>query len=126
MKEDIDLLVDAWINHWEVYEKTKQFPPDPDGIDLWDIQEAPADFRLRFVLGVLNRIPADADNHLMQVLAAGDLEDLLVDHGPAVIDKIESLAHESPAFNLLLGGVWGRRMAPQIWARVQAYRNEVW
>ena len=119
-------LVDAWINHWEVYEKTEQFPADPDGIDLWDIKEAPADSRLRFVLEVLNRIHPHPDNHLMQVLAAGPLEDLLGDHGPTVIDRVESLAKTDAAFNLLLGGVWKNGMSDDIWDRVQACHNEVW
>ena len=126
MIDDIDRLIAAWMNHWQVYEATEQFPEAPDGIDLSDIDEAPADFRFQFVLEVLSRISHDPDNHLMQVLAAGPLENLLSDHGPTVIDRIESLAKADASFNLLLGGVWKQGMADDVWDRVQACRNEVW
>lgn len=126
MIENIDRLVEAWVNRWEVYEKTEQFPDDPDGIDLSEIDEAPADFQLQFVLEVLSHIPPIPDNHLMQVLAAGPLETLLSVHGPTVINRIESLAKADASFNLLLGGVWKQGMADDIWDRVQACRNEVW
>lgn len=126
MIDDIDRLIAAWMNHWEVYEETEQFLENPDGIDLSEIDEAPADFRLQFVLGVLNRIPHDPDNHFMQVLAAGPLESLLSDHGPTVIDRIESLAKTDASFNLLLGGVWKLSMTDDVWDRVQACRKEVW
>lgn len=126
MTDDIDRLIDAWIDHWEVYEKTGQFREDFDGIDLSEIDDAPADFRLRFILGALNRISHDPENHLMQVLAAGPLENLLSDHGPTVIERIESLAKADASFNLLLGGVWQQGMADDVWKRVQACRKEVW
>lgn len=53
-------------------------------------------------------------------LAAGPLEDLLVEHGSFVIDRIECEAANNPAFRHLLGGVWKNAMKEDIWTRVQA------
>ena len=53
-------------------------------------------------------------------LAAGPLEDLLVYKGPEIIDQIEILAQEDPAFRRLLGGVWRNQIHGDVWNRVQA------
>jgi hypothetical protein len=53
-------------------------------------------------------------------LAAGALEDLIADHGPMVIDRVEALARESARFRYLLSGVWPRGQDTQgeVWQRV--------
>ncbi len=58
-----------------------------------------------------------------QMLAAGDVENLLALHGPAMIDRIEEQARTSPRFARLLGGVWKNRMTDEVWARVCAARD---
>ena len=49
----------------------------------------------------------------------GPLEDLLVYHGPDVIDKIEALATSDPEFRGLLGGVWRNKIREDVWERIQ-------
>lgn len=53
-------------------------------------------------------------------LAAGPLEDIIADHGPDVIERIEALAKDSARFRYLLSGVWprGQDTAGDIWHRV--------
>jgi hypothetical protein len=58
-------------------------------------------------------------------LAAGPLEDLLQYHGAVMIDRIEAEAKCDPEFRRLLGGVW-RSGPPEVWARVEHVRGEVW
>lgn len=58
------------------------------------------------------------------MLAAGPLEDLIADHGAAMIDRIERAARHSPRFRFALTGVWpqGNRASP-VWARIEAARE---
>ncbi|MES2889638.1 MAG: hypothetical protein V4739_16715 [Pseudomonadota bacterium] len=56
-------------------------------------------------------------------LAAGPLEDLLAKHGPAFIDRVESLAGANAKFAWMLGSVWQCNMLEPIWHRVQAAWN---
>jgi hypothetical protein len=69
-----------------------------------------------FVLAVL---AADQSRRVLAILAAGPLEDLLVDH-PAMITRVEREARANPQFARLLGGVWQNRMPADVWQRVQA------
>jgi hypothetical protein len=59
-------------------------------------------------------------------LAAGPLETLLSQHGPAFIDRVERLADLDPRFNHLLGGVWRCDMADEVWDRVRRVRRATW
>lgn len=53
-------------------------------------------------------------------IAAGSLEDIIADHGPDMIERIEELASESARFRYLLSGVWprGQDIEGDIWQRV--------
>ncbi|MCB2111313.1 MAG: hypothetical protein H6895_12070 [Defluviimonas sp.] len=57
------------------------------------------------------------------MLAAGPLEDLIADHGAAVIDRIEREARHSARFHFALTGVWpqGGEDSP-VWSRIEAAR----
>ena len=71
------------------------------------------------ILLVLSKRPPD---EVLGVLAAGPLEDLIDDHGPRFIDRIETAAWQDPAFRSLLNGVW-ESSTPDIWARVERAMN---
>jgi hypothetical protein len=71
-------------------------------------------------------VSKDRSDPVMEVLAAGPLENLLVKHGPALIDKIEELAKSKPEFRMLLGGVWQRETDSSVWERVIAARAKAW
>jgi hypothetical protein len=74
------------------------------------------------ILAVLKLNPSDK---VIAVLAAGPLEDLIADHGPEVIDKIEKIARQNLKFKHLLGGAW-ESGKPGAWERVTACRGEIW
>jgi hypothetical protein len=82
-----------------------------------DLVHDDPDTAWRFILEVLRR---DDSIPIMENLSAGPLEDLLAEHGPKVIDRVEAEARSNPAFAKLLGGVWQNTMSDSIWARVQA------
>ena len=69
------------------------------------------------ILEILQRQPPE---EALGLLAAGPLEDLLSEHGPAFIERVEARARDDPAFKDLLRGVWRLSMSDEIWARVQA------
>ncbi len=54
-------------------------------------------------------------------VAAGLLENAVVNHGPILIGKIEDLAARSAKFRYFLSAIWGQRSAnPEVWSRVSA------
>jgi hypothetical protein len=72
---------------------------------------------LQVICDILRR---DSSDKVVENLAAGPLEDLLVYHGPVVIDEVEALANGDPEFRGLLGGVWRNQIREDVWERVQA------
>jgi hypothetical protein len=57
----------------------------------------------------------------VSILAAGTLEQIIVDHGPSMIDRIEALAKTSRRFRFALSGVWPQgRKETDVWQRVLA------
>jgi hypothetical protein len=60
------------------------------------------------------------DDATLAYIAAGPLEDLIVDHGERFIDRIEMEAAREPRFRRALRGVWGRdRMLPNVAERLE-------
>jgi hypothetical protein len=54
-------------------------------------------------------------------VAAGMLENAVVNHGPALIGQIEELARRSPKFRYFLSAIWGQGSADaEVWSRVCA------
>src|SRR5215510_9459776 len=119
-------IADAWVSHWAHHKATGQFSdsyPDADMFDL--VRESPFE-ALEVIFEIMRRIEHQPESELFQVLAAGPVEDLLGHNGASVIKRVEAAAESDPAFKLLLGGVWKGRMSPDIWARVQRARGDVW
>lgn len=74
--------------------------------ELWDL-----------ILEILKR---DPPTDVIEVLAAGPLEDYIPKLGEKVIDRVEAQAAADPRFKSLLGGVWRNSMSDEVWSRVQA------
>ncbi|HJY07505.1 MAG TPA: hypothetical protein VJ323_14395 [Bryobacteraceae bacterium] len=74
--------------------------------ELWD-----------FILEVLKRDPPD---DVIEVLAAGPLEDYIAKLGERVIERVEQQAAGDPKFRNLLCGVWRNSMSDDVWRQVQA------
>lgn len=66
------------------------------------------------------------DDEFTSILAAGPVESLLSQHGPAFIERVEQRAATDAKFNHLLGGVWRSGMVEEVWNRLQAARKQVW
>ena len=71
---------------------------------------------------ILQTLALCADAEQVSYLAAGPMEDLLVDHGTDFIAPVEQQAKLSARVRFLLSGVWKRDMNPMLWARIEAAR----
>jgi hypothetical protein len=117
---ELNQLVDTWIeatgaeteSNWWAIEQVIDWDINRQGELLW-----------RFVMAAYKR---DLSDKAVGSLAAGPLEDLLGNHGPEYIERVEELARKDPKFNFLLGGVWRNSMTDEVWQRVQAARLHVW
>lgn len=74
----------------------------------------------QIILAILKR---DSSDTILSNLAAGPLEDLLVEHGNLVIDRVEVKAKQDPDFTKLIMGVWQNAMSEDIWLRVEALQS---
>jgi hypothetical protein len=64
---------------------------------------------------------ASADD--LALVGAGPVEDLLVEHGRALIDEIDRLARQAPHFASALAGVWwsSAEAGPEVTARLETW-----
>jgi hypothetical protein len=123
-------IVRAWISAWlwrdqnpGWHERDDAHPDDWVLDELDDLCHTDPDTTFEVILEILK---ADSTPSIMEVLAAGPLEDLLARHGPLVIDRIEKQAREEPLFRDLLGGVWQNSTDPVVWHCVVAIRGKPW
>jgi len=113
------------VQGWIALQHTDEKSPDYERLfEFWDtvsdlVHERP-DAAWLFVLEVLK---ADTSNTIMENLSAGPLEDLLAQHGPKLIERVEVEARANPKFAYLLGGVWKNAMSEEIWQRVQKVQD---
>src|SRR6185312_3783949 len=106
-----------WIAFWLAPEGSAEREAKRDAtMREWSELHYEPDRAWQFILEVLRR---NHSSEILQVLSAGPLEDLLVKHGDAFIDRIEAEAWSNPLFAKLLGGVWRNVMGDHIWHRVQ-------
>jgi hypothetical protein len=120
-QQELSQWVDAYI------EAQKQSNVDGDHPLWWAIDkffelmpERPEEC-WQAILAVLDRTK---HKNVLVMLGAGPLEDLIHEHGPAFIDRIESEAGENPAFRDLLCRAW-ESSTPEVWARVKNARGGV-
>ena len=70
---------------------------------------------------IISALPLFNETREIAVLAAGPVENLLIEHGAKVIERIEGEAERSERFRYLLSGTWGRpHIDPEVWRRLQA------
>lgn len=74
---------------------------------------------------ILEILKISDEKRIVANLAAGPLEDLLVEHGKAVIDRVIVLAESDPKFRDLLQGVWGNSIDEGVWERIKVSSRRV-
>lgn len=81
-----------------------------------DILDDKPEILWEIILKILAKKP---ENSVLEVLAAGPLEELLAKYGYEYIARVEAETMKNREFKHLLGGVWKNDMEDEIWARVQ-------
>ena len=115
-----------WIAYWREYEVTGIFPESDVSYELDRMARESPEAAWVVILEILSHISALPEEPTFQALAAGPLEDLLANHGAAFIERVEAEASRSPAFRMLLGGVWQNTTENSVWKRVLACNRERW
>ena len=122
---DVDLkaLAAAWIDEHKGYRKTPQLTAGWGYKTLNNLVDSDPNVALaaiEYICGV------DDSDAVMEILAAGPLENLLSRHGPLIIDHVEAIASANPRFRELLGGVWSSTIASEVWNRIEKIRSDRW
>jgi hypothetical protein len=117
---DMNKMVEYWINTLTGSDKEER---------AWslqlanDLREEDPDLSLDLIIAVLKRDPPQS---VSGQLAASVLEDLLIEHGAAVIDRVEAEARRDRNFHHLLGGMYQDKMSDEIRSRVNQLCPEKW
>jgi hypothetical protein len=120
-EEEFERLVTVWIELRHARKHTDEYESlFSEYMDLeCDLDEFPEDI-WRFILAVLAK---DSSTKVVELLSAGELENLLADYGALFIERVEEEAKANPAFAYLLGGVWRSSISEKVWNRVLAVRD---
>jgi hypothetical protein len=121
MENEINALVEAWI---QLYENTEKFGGESKQAKslFWAFEELDniCDEYPQKCLIIINSIINSTQNKFaLANLAAGPLEDLLARHGEAIVAEIEVLAKVDSRFRDLLQCVWRNVIDDETWRRVQ-------
>lgn len=110
-----DQLADAWI---ALQSASKQ---ERDALFwAWETLDVLVDRDPEMAWQVIDLIwRRDKEDMTLANLAAGPVEDLLVRHGAAFIERMYLIARREPVFRKLLGGVWRNSIAEPVWQRLK-------
>jgi hypothetical protein len=120
---EMNKIAETWINLQRLPEAA---PEREDKFWSWDrlwelVRDDP-----EAAWGVIQIIREDGSDRILANLAAGPLEDLLVEHGDQFIDRVEALARRDAQFKKLLGAVWQNSMSLKLWRRIKAVAGPSW
>lgn len=113
----IEALVPLWLADNKLERDDEDFPWST--LCVLELHDHPEE------LWVFIRKALEGAETLWQVvmLAAGPLEDLIVEHGALAIDRVEHLARHSARFRFALTGVWPQDEDDNpIWERIERAR----
>jgi hypothetical protein len=117
-------LAKAWIAHTKEFRETRGDTEHWWAAEkIWEMERNEPESLWTLILLIHSSAPEDAV--IVENLAAGPLEMLLVHHGSKMIGLVEEEAERNLRFANLLGGVWKNQMTDEIWARVQAVQDRV-
>ena len=115
MSDDIKKIANAWMKMSAAHKLEGKNGPDYKA-NFWafeafdDLIHKEPEKAWPIILAIYN---ATDDESILANLAAGPLEDLLVQHGEKFIDRVEQLARQDEKFLYVLSGVWGWSSMPK-------------
>lgn len=123
-EDEIQILLDAWLDGCESERDTPEFERNFWAIDqvMW-LRSKPNDC-WNFILAAYK--PA-VERGQEACLTAGPIEDLLTHWGEQYIDRFVELAKKDECFNYVLGGVWHvTGMKDDVFAQIEDVRKQDW
>ncbi len=111
-------VIDIWLKH----QKTKEDKYFCGWEILQDMVMADPELLWKITLKFIER---DVSDEALYLYAAGPLEDLLSEHGPKFIDRVELEARRHPQFRKLLGGVWMGDKNKDVTKRVEFWQKAI-
>ena len=123
--KELEAVVNAWILAQETYGEIGLDEDNPwpiEKVSDWHL-EGNHELLWQFILTTYKR---NLSASVQAMLAAGPLEDFLVNFGEMYIEQVETLSTKDPSFRHLLRGVWKNAMTDEVWSRIQALRTEIW
>ena len=114
-------IATAWVEMWllEINDPMRSKYDWVDDFEYKAVYESP-NLAIDLILEILK---LGLSEKTKEVLAAGPLEQVLANHGDAIIERVELLARRDPQFSSLLGGVWQNNMSDEVWMRVKNASN---
>jgi len=110
-------LVNAWIAKYHADENTAEYNNNFWAFSsLSDMCDTEPDLCWELIEEIRKK---DGSDIILANLAAGPLEDLLVNHGERFINLIEKQAKKDVQFRKLLGAVWQNDIDDKIWKRIK-------
>ncbi|MGM0541127.1 MAG: DUF6869 domain-containing protein [Pseudomonadota bacterium] len=73
---------------------------------------------------ILEVIKTEHTDEILSNLAEGPLEDLLAEHAPKFIDRIESISKENIVFVRLIKHVWVEGISPQVQSKIRTIQSK--
>lgn len=111
-----EAIVDAWIRLQNSVEGSAEYEANLwAGLKIWRLKNGNPNDCWAIILAIIDK---DRSDEVLDVLAAGPMEDLLVEHGAQFIEVVEKQAHKDQTFRRMLQGVWQNAMPEDVWQRV--------
>ena len=119
--DQLKKVATAWVEMW-LLEINDPMRSKYDWVDDFEYEAVYENPNLAIDL-ILEILKLGLSEKSKEVLAAGPLEQVLANHGDAIIERVELLARRDPQFSSLLGGVWQNNMSDEVWMRVKKTWN---
>jgi hypothetical protein len=83
---------------------------------VYDLCHSDPDKALEMILEI---VQLDSSELILANIGSGPMEELLFEHGLSVIDRVEEMAINNPAFRKMLGAVWRNEIDDGVWTRLK-------
>ena len=114
---DTSKLTQSWIE----FQHTKNQDLEWSNDDFIDLANENPEVAWECILLVIETEPTD---EILSILAEGPLEDLLAEHGPKFIDRIEAVSKENIVFARLIKHVWVDGVSPQVQNKIRTIQSK--
>ena len=114
---DSSKLIQSWIEFQRTQNPNLEWSND----DFIDLANEDPEVAWACILGVIETEPTE---EILTNLAEGPMEDLLAEHGPKFIDRIEDTSKDNIVFARLIKHVWVEGISTQIQNKIRTIQSK--